>query len=306
MFKIFAILVLISIIIYTNVFDRKSQYTGKETTFTGIVYKKKIKEDKIIYYIKAKENLIVNYYLTEEKEISIGDTITVTGELIKPSKNTIPNIFNYQKYLYNHGINYMVKSKSIEKKSNNTNIIFHLRKLISKRIDNIKYGNEYIKIFILGDTSSLDEELIGSYQQNGISHLFSISGMHISLFAGIILYIIKRISYNNFYNYAVVISFLIFYSLLVGSSPSVMRSLTMYILFSINKLFNLKIKSIDIMCMVLIILLLIKPFYIYDISFQFSYIISFSLVLFSYKLKNIKIIIHITYFISCIISNMYI
>ena len=288
MFKIFAILVLISIIIYTNVFDRKSQYTGKETTFTGIVYKKKIKEDKIIYYIKAKENLIVNYYLTEEKEISIGDTITVTGELIKPSKNTIPNIFNYQKYLYNHGINYMVKSKSIEKKSNNTNIIFHLRKLISKRIDNIKYGNEYIKIFILGDTSSLDEELIGSYQQNGVSHLFSISGMHISLFAGIILYIIKRISYNNFYNYAVVISFLIFYSLLVGSSPSVMRSLTMYILFSINKLFNLKIKSIDIMCMVLIILLLIKPFYIYDISFQFSYIISFSLVLFSYKLKNIK------------------
>ena len=288
MFKIFAILVLISIIIYTNVFDRKSQYTGKETTFTGIVYKKKIKEDKIIYYIKAKENLIVNYYLTEEKKISIGDTITVTGELIKPSKNTIPNIFNYQKYLYNHGINYMVKSKSIEKKSNNTNIIFHLRKLISKRIDNIKYGNEYIKIFILGDTSSLDEELIGSYQQNGVSHLFSISGMHISLFAGIILYIIKRISYNNFYNYAVVISFLIFYSLLVGSSPSVMRSLTMYILFSINKLFNLKIKSIDIMCMVLIILLLIKPFYIYDISFQFSYIISFSLVLFSYKLKNIK------------------
>ena len=288
MFKIFAILVLISIIIYTNVFDRKSQYTGKETTFTGIVYKKKIKEDKIIYYIKAKENLIVNYYLIEEKEISIGDTITVTGELIKPSKNTIPNIFNYQKYLYNHGINYMVKSKSIEKKSNNTNIIFHLRKLISKRIDNIKYGNEYIKIFILGDTSSLDEELIGSYQQNGVSHLFSISGMHISLFAGIILYIIKRISYNNFYNYAIVISFLIFYSLLVGSSPSVMRSLTMYILFSINKLFNLKIKSIDIMCMVLIILLLIKPFYIYDISFQFSYIISFSLVLFSYKLKNIK------------------
>ena len=97
--------------------------------------------------MQKKENLIVNYYLTEEKEISIGDTITVTGELIKPSKNTIPNIFNYQKYLYNHGINYMVKSKSIEKKSNNTNIIFHLRKLISKRIDNIKYGNEYIKIF---------------------------------------------------------------------------------------------------------------------------------------------------------------
>ena len=98
----------------------------------------------------------------------------------------------------------------------------------------------------------------------------------------------KRISYNNYYNYSVVILFLIFYSLLIGSSPSVIRSLTMYILFAINKLFNLKIKNLDIMCFVLTIMLIINPYYLYNISFQYSYLISFSLVLFSYKLKNIK------------------
>ena len=173
---------------------------------------------------------------------------------------------------------------SISKIENNTKIIYYLKEKVNQRILSISYANEYIKTFILGDTTSLDDSVINSFRQNGISHLFSISGMHISLFAAIILSFLKRISYNNFYNYSVVIAFLSFYAILIGSSPSVMRSLTMYILFSINKLFNLKIKSIDIMCMVLIILLLIKPFYIYDISFQFSYIISFSLVLFSYKL----------------------
>ena len=103
-------------------------------------------------------------------------------------------------------------------------------------------SNEYIKIFILGDNSLLNEEINESYRQNGISHLFSISGMHISLFASIILYVLKRISYNNYYNYTVVILFLTIYTLLVGSSPSVLRSLIMYILFSLNKLLNIKAK----------------------------------------------------------------
>jgi len=179
-------------------------------------------------------------------------------------------------------------AKSIEKTSNNTNIIYYLRDKIFMRIDKISRSNEYIKIFILGDNSLLDENINESYRQNGISHLFSISGMHISLFASIILYVLKRISYNNYYNYGIVILFLFIYTLLVGSSPSVIRSLIMYILFSINKLLNIKIKKIDIMLLVLLIMLLINPYYLYQISFQYSYLISFTLVLFSYQLKNIK------------------
>ena len=205
-----------------------------------------------------------------------------------PSNNTIPNQFNYRKYLYYNRIYYTLTAKEISKVANNTNIIYYIKDKIAKRISKITYANEYLKIFILGDTSELSEEISKSYQQNGVSHLFSISGMHISLFATIILYFLKRISYNNYYNYSIVILFLIFYSLLVGSSPSVIRSLIMYILFSLNKLFNLKIKSLDIMCLILIIMLLINPYYIYNISFQYSYLISFSLVLFSYKLKSIK------------------
>jgi len=74
----------------------------------------------------------------------------------------------------------------------------------------------------------------------------------------------------------------------------------MYILFSINKVLNLKTKNIDIMLIVLIIMLIINPYYLYNISFQYSYLISFSLVLFSYKLKNIKSKINKSLYISFI------
>ena len=205
-----------------------------------------------------------------------------------PSNNTIPNLFNYKKYLYYNDIYYTMTALTINKISNNTNIIYNLRDKISSRIDKITKSNEYIKTFILGDNSLLDETINESYRQNGISHLFSISGMHISLFASVILYILKRISYNNYYNYGMVILFLFIYTLLVGSSPSIIRSLIMYIFFSINKLFTLKTKSIDIMLIVLMLMLLINPYYLYNIAFQYSYLISFTLVLFSYKIKKIK------------------
>ncbi len=287
-FKILAIIVLIYAILITKFTIKTSIFTGEEKEFVGLVYKVKQKEDKTTIYIKGKEKLIINYYQPLTENISLGDTIKIIGTLEKPKNNTIPNLFNYKKYLYNNKIYYMVNAQSITKIANNTKIIYYIKQKISSRINKIDNSSEYIKIFILGDTSSLENNIIESYRENGVSHLFSISGMHISLFATIILYFLKKISYNNLYNYSVVIVFLIFYSFLIDSSASVIRSLIMYILFSINKILNLKIKKIDIMCITLIIILIINQYYIYDISFQYSYSISFSLVLFSNKIKKIN------------------
>ena len=287
LFKILAIVFVLMTVVYTKKVNKRSIYTN-ENTFMGIVYKIKRNNDKVTIYLKAKEKLIVNDYQNLSQNINIGDTISVNGTLQKPQNNTIPNQFNYQKYLYYNDIFYMVEAINIRKISNNTNIIYYLRNAINARINNIKESSEYLKVFILGDNSMLDKSIIDSYRKNSISHLFSISGMHISLFASILLFFLKRISYNNYYNYSIVIIFLILYALIIGLVPSILRSITMYILLCINKVFNLKIRKIDIMCIVLIIILLFKPFYIYNVSFNYSYIITFTLVLFNYKIKRIK------------------
>ena len=286
--KIITITTFLCIYVFTLTFDKQSKYSIEDKSITGIVYKKKETKDKLTLYIKAKENIIINYYENEIKDISLGDTIKIEGIMKIPSNNTIPNLFNYKKYLYYNDIFYTMTATRIEKIKNNTNIIYYIKNKISSRIDKIYKSNEYIKIFILGDTTSLEKVVNESYRQNGISHLFSISGMHISLFASIILFFLRRITYNRFYQYIIVISFLSFYMFLIGSTPSVLRSLIMYILFAINKLYNFKVSKIDIMLLVLIIILIINPYYLYHTSFQYSYLISFSLILFSYKLKNIK------------------
>ena len=118
--------------------------------------------------------------------------------------------------------------------------------------------------------------------------MFSISGMHVTLIITILMFFLNKISYNNYYKYTIVITFLIFYLYLTSVTPSILRTTIMTITIIINKLFNLKIKKIDIMLITLIIALLINPFIIYEVGFQFSYIISTTLNIMSKKINNKK------------------
>lgn len=285
LFKILASIFLTGTILYTNIYTHKSKYTGNETKFIGIVTKYELKENKIVIELKAKEKLIVNYRYKEEifNNLSYGDKIQVQGTLTKPITINIPNTFNYQKYLYNKKIFYIVEATSLDKIENNKSYLYTIKNILYKRINNLKSSN-YIKTLLLGD-NTLPDYINNSYRINGISHLFSISGMHITIITNILLFYLNKITHTKKIKYIIIDIFLILYYILVGT-PSLLRSVIMNILFSINHLLRLKIDKIDILCMTLIVAITINPFIIYDIGFIYSYIISSSLMLFSPKQKN--------------------
>ena len=293
LFKVLALLVLMISLYQINFIKRESILNGDLTSFEGIVKRISIKDNRVEIYVNNKETIIGNYYYEDVKEISnfndikLGDKIIIYGNLKEANNNTIPNLFNYKKYLSTNGIFYLMTIDKFEKVGNNTSIIYYIKNKLIGRINNIKKSGSYVKTFVLA-INEIDKDVRSSYQYNGISHLFSISGMHITLFATFLLGIMNKISYNRYFNYFIVNLFLIFFMVLVGFTVSSVRSVLMFILFSINKLFNLKIKSLDIMLMVLIILLLINPFYLYSVSFLFSYIISTGIVVANRNIKRIK------------------
>ena len=293
LFKVLALLVLMISLYRINFIKRESILNGDLTSFEGIVKRISIKDNRVEIYVNNKETIIGNYYYEDVKEISnfndikLGDRIIIYGNLKKANNNTIPNLFNYKKYLSTNGIFYLMTIDKFEKVGNNTSIIYYIKNKLIGRINNIKKSGSYVKTFVLA-INEIDKDVRSSYQYNGISHLFSISGMHITLFATFLLGIMNKISYNRYFNYFIVNLFLIFFMVLVGFTASSVRSVLMFILFSINKLFNLKIKSLDIMLIVLIILLLINPFYLYSVSFLFSYIISTGIVVANRNIKRIK------------------
>lgn len=283
--KIITIIIFIITLLYTNYYPFKSKYTKDDKEFIGIVTKYEVKEDKITIEIKAKEKLLITYKYQDKEfnNLSYGDKIKVKGTLITPSKNTNQNTFNYQKYLYYKKIYYLVEATSINKIANNNNYLYTIKNTLYQKIDKLKSSN-YIKTLLFCD-NTLSKEIKESYRINGISHLFSVSGMHINFFVSIIYLYLNKITYNKRIKYLITNIFIITYLMLFPSS-SLLRSAVMSILYSINYLLKLKIKKIDILLLTLGVSLLINPFIIYDLGYIYSYTITFFLVLSSSTLKK--------------------
>ena len=305
----YTFILFITFIIYALIITSipmKTTYKENDSTFEGNILSIKKYDTKTTFIIKEKnktEKILVNYYETIDK-INLGDKVKIKGTLKLPSKNTVPNLFNYRKYLNNNNIYYILTASEITKIKNNTKILTHYKNKLQKYI-NRKKAHTYLNIFILSNKNDLDKEVLNSYQTNGLSHLFSISGMHITLLLGTILKLLDKVSYNRYYKYILLIIILIIYMYLTDFTPSILRSGIMFILLTLNKLFNFKIKTKNIIMLTFIIIVLINPYYIYNLGFQLSYLISFYLIIFAHiinKHKNYFKKLFITSLISFLVS----
>jgi len=270
-YKYFILLFITFFYVYiiTNNLIYKTNYKEGYNEIKGVITSIEIGKEKTVFTLKSKENIKVTYY--GKLDLEIGDVVIAKGNLELPSGNTVFNLFNYKLYLMSNKIYYILKLDSVEKIGDN--FLYKIKNNIYKKVENLKSSN-YIKTFVLGDKSDLDNNIKLIYQENGISHLLAISGMHISLLAGILKFLLNRFKFHH-----ILISiFLIFYAFLTNFTPSIIRA-TLFFIFS---------KKIDIKKLIIIVfclMLLYNPYYIYNVGFLFSFVVSFYLIMFN-KLIN--------------------
>ena len=253
---------------------------------TGTLLEYKIDGDKLTFIIKDKEKVRCTYYLKEKNELSnleLGIKIKVTGTLNIPNENTIPNTFNYKRYLYNKDIFYIMSVDNISIIDTNTNIFYEIKNKLINYINKFK-SKGYLQTFITGNKNYLEEGSYEQYRELGVSHIFAISGMHVSILASIIFKLLGKIKDNI--KYYIVITFLLFYSFITSFTASILRSISLYISLFINKRLYLNLNTIQTYYISITILLIINPHLIYDIGFIYSSLVSFSLIRYNHLIKG--------------------
>ena len=163
---LFYLIIFLTIIIFItyNSLEYKSIYTN-ETIFNGIITNYKIDNNKLKIYFKDKEKLIANYYFKNdndkryfEENILYGSNVNIDGVLSDISNNTITNNFNYKNYLYHQNIYKVITINNIKIDNSNINIFYKLKNYINKRIMK-NNNNDYLKAFILGDKTLIDDDI---------------------------------------------------------------------------------------------------------------------------------------------------
>lgn len=283
--------VIIYALIVTLLPKYESVYKGSEEDFLCSIDNYKIEEDKMKLELVCKEKLVGSYYFENDEykffkeKVNIGSSVRVKGKLVSPKNNTVPYLFNYKKYLYNKRVYYTLKIDSIKILNINSNPFIKLKNRVIKHVNSYK-DSTYLYAFILGKTELISDEVLTSYRENGISHLFALSGLHVSIFSSILLFILKKLRFKEILNYVLIFIFLLLFSFITGFSPSILRATLLFFLLGINKVFYLNIRTLDILYLVFIILVIINPFIIYNLSFILSFTAAFFLIFSSDLLKG--------------------
>ncbi len=258
---------------------QKSKYNGNETILIGKVIDSIQEENKLKITLKGKEKVIVYYNIKEEEQLSslIGAKVKLMGTMAIPKGNTIPNTLNYKEYLEDQHIHYLFYANELIKIKNPT-ILYQWKNKIIHYIEKLPHG-EFFSSFILGREEAYDTS---NLRINGISHLFAVSGMHFAFFLSLLNFLFQKKKFGNIF----ISFFLLFYAFIVGFTPSVLRVILFYFLKIGNKHFKNIWTQKQEFLLILLTLLLYDPFYIKQIGFQFSFLISYFLISFSPMKKN--------------------
>lgn len=282
---IFYILLVLSLIysfIFINFIIVKSEYKDSDKNLYGTVIDYKKSKDKTTIWVKGKEKVLVNYY--SDINVSYGDYIYVYGVFKKPKENGNFNLFNYKRYLLSNKINYVVTASKITIIKKNDNVFYKLKNNLLKRIESANRSKGYILAFLYADKSLIEKDIYTKYQKIGVSHLFAVSGMHVSLISIVLLKLLNKIKERK--RYIIVSIFLSIYLFLTNFTISMVRATFQFILFFINKSFKLNIDNSNLVILLFSILVIINPYNIYNIGFLFSFIISFTLIRCSKLIKG--------------------
>lgn len=221
--------------------------------------------------------------------VAIDDVFYVSGELLKfkPPKN--PYQFDYARYMENQQVYrqvYITPQNTIQLVSATT--IYGKAATIRNRINqtllkhHISEENlSIINALLLGQRQEVTKATYKSFINSGAVHILAISGLHIGLLLLLLRFCFKPIMYLR-YGKIIVPTLIVFllwtYAFITGLSPSVVRAVTMFSLFTIAMYVNRPTNSYNVLTISAFILLLCNPYYVFAVGFQLSYLAVFAIL----------------------------
>ena len=137
---------------------------------------------------------------------------------------------------------------------------------------------------LTGDKSAMDDGDYLAMQETGLAHLFAVSGLHCAFLVTLLALLISR---RQRLLCAVTIPLLLFYMVMVGMSPSVVRACIMQIFLLIAPLFRRGSDPLTSLAAALLVILLYNPFAAASVSLQLSFSATLGMVLLSPRLYKL-------------------
>ena len=127
-----------------------------------------------------------------------------------------------------------------------------------------------------GDKSYVDRDLRDDYSNSGMSHLLALSGLHLSIIYGMLLFLVYPFRRKILTQASVILAIWV-YVILVGMPYSVVRAATMLTFCSLAFVLSRNHLSVNILALAAIVILSFSPHALNDVGFQLSFLAMLSI-----------------------------
>lgn len=220
-----------------------------------------------------------------------GDRLALHGTLREPGAARNFGGFDYRSHLRQQHIHWLLTLKGTEGVQVSS-VPFQwspvqllrwndaLRDFLKNRINEL-FRPEYtglMKAMLIGWKEEIDLEQYGQFSDLGLTHIMAISGLHVGVFIGSLLWVLKRLGWSRELYLLTGILFLPLYMLLTGAAPSTVRAgiMGMVGLHAVRK--GIRSDALHAVALVAWIMLVWEPEYLLDIGFQLSFLVTIGLI----------------------------
>lgn len=221
------------------------------------------------------EEILIN--TQDDTEYLVGNKITVSGTIQKFSINTNPGEFNEHLYYKIQNIDYKVKAEEITLTDSNYSKFHYILNLIKEELASVyetvlpKKEAGTIMAMVLGEKYLLGDEIKRLYQENGISHILAISGLHVSIVGAAIYYILKKLRLGLVTSTIISMGFVYSYGILTNFSISTNRAVVMYMVMLVANLLGKTFDILSALSLSAFLILIQNPMEIFSVGFILSF-----------------------------------
>lgn len=271
-----AIILSLSLIIVKENKYENTYENGEKLKIEATIKSNPQKTEYGIEFLAKTEKGVIQVTSKEKENIEYGDKIILSGEYQKIRSYKNRGVFNYSESLKKENIFGNVKAEKIEKVGKSKDIYKYFantNKKIKNKIDKNfkKQTSSILNSLIIGNKNDLEPEVSQTIQQNGLSHILAISGMHVSCITIIFQKILERFSNDNRKKKISIIIILIIYGLIIGFMASAVRAIIMAILAIAAKIVYRKNNHAIDIAIACLMILIYNPYYLIDSGFLLSF-----------------------------------
>jgi competence protein ComEC len=217
-------------------------------------------------------------------QLDYGQHIEIDARIRPPHNYNNPGMFDYAAYLAHQDIYWtalMARHTAPRILPGRCGwralgFVYFLRGRALRRLEQLYAGSLYntamMKAILIGDSSSLEKVWTEDFRRTGTFHALVISGVHVTVLAGVLLFLLRLCSLPQIPALAITAVAAWLYALVSGMSAPVVRAAGGFTLFLVARFFFRRTRILNLLAAIASAYLLWDPDQLVDASFQLSFL----------------------------------